>query len=84
MTRIEPLHALSATQLRRRDCGTIIITAIVAILAVHLWPSTQNARADDRAYQTLKAACHFPSKPGEATTYALTGEGKIYCWEMGR
>ena len=84
MTRIEPLHALSATQLRRRDCGTVFITAIAAVLAVHLWPTTQNARADDRAYQVLKAACHFPSRPGEATTYALTSDGTIYCWEMGR
>jgi hypothetical protein len=84
MTRIERIHSLTATQLRRRDFGTIAVTAIVAILAVHLWPTTKEARANDRAYQVLKAACHFPSKPGEATTYALTSDGKIYCWEMGR
>lgn len=84
MTPIERLHPMTATQLRRRDLGTIAVTALVAVLAVHLWPTAREARANDRVYQALKAACKFPNQPGEATTYAMTGEGKIYCWEMGR
>jgi hypothetical protein len=84
MTKIEPLTPLSATQLHRRDIGTMVMTLILAGIVVHLWPSPQEAKANDKAYQVLKAACKFPSKPGEATTYALTGEGLIYCWEMGR
>jgi len=82
MTRIEPLQTLSATQLRWRDCGTVFITAIAAAIAFSIVPTTPQARANDQAYQTLKAACHFPSKPGEAATYAVNSDGTIYCWEQ--
>ncbi len=84
MTELSQPHVFTSRQLARRDIQIVAITALVAAIALHLWPTTQEARANDRAYQILKAACKFPNKPGEATTYALTGEGKIYCWEMGR
>lgn len=84
MTPILKPHILNARQLHNRDLATASVTAIVAVIAFMLIPTSQDAIANDRAYNVLRAACKFPSNPGEATTYAVTQEGKIYCWEMGR
>lgn len=66
---------LCAIKLRRWVAGAMLGAA----LAVAMKPAGE---VIEDAHKNL--ACHWPKHPGEGMFVGLDGEGKRYCWEVGR
>lgn len=87
MTPIPTLRISCPATTLRRDLCTAITTAAMLFswaFAAHNYAFATDTMPDDMAkiYRLLRAGCHFPSKPGEAATWAIGGDGALLCWEQ--
>jgi len=84
MTPIPTPVVTNTAALHRRDLTTALQVAILFLIAIALWPNNTGHASDandGRVHRILSAACAFPERDGQATTYAVAGD-VIYCWEM--
>lgn len=67
---------LRRIKLRRWIAGAMLGAALVTAIKPAAAPVIEDAHKN--------LACHWPKRPGEGMFVGLDGEGKRYCWEVGR
>lgn len=86
MTKIQQTRVLTERHLMVRDAVAIIAT-LAAVASMWLVYQVARPHMDDsleeaRIRRILKASCAFPYRNGEATTWAVGGDGLLNCWEQ--